>query len=312
MNFLALQEAARPDFVDLAAGPEALDQVGAWLIAFFTLAVFSFLYKDNPFYKIAEHVFVGAGTAFFALQYYQEGILEPLYEHIERAVNLPPGEVFQLGGTDIDPVWGIVWRSVAVLFGLMLLTRIFAPNSWMPRWPLAVMVGVYAALKMTGETQSKLVLLVANSFKSLHDPTKAEWASDWQRLEETQLYYSFANGVLIVGLLCALAHFLFTYKRGKVLGGVSRVGVIVLMVTFGSMFGFTVLGRYALLIERVDQLGGLTGGEYSLAPTDPAAVADGGVAWGSVLTSPPVLLAVLITLVLAVGFRGDKGEPSRA
>ena len=32
---------------------------GAWVAAFLTLAIFSFLYKDNPFYKIAEHIFVG-------------------------------------------------------------------------------------------------------------------------------------------------------------------------------------------------------------------------------------------------------------
>ncbi len=29
---------------------------GAWVAAFLTLAIFSFLYKDNPFYKIAEPV----------------------------------------------------------------------------------------------------------------------------------------------------------------------------------------------------------------------------------------------------------------
>ena len=33
--------------------------VGLWVAAFFTLAVFSFLYRDNPFYKIAESVLVG-------------------------------------------------------------------------------------------------------------------------------------------------------------------------------------------------------------------------------------------------------------
>ena len=33
--------------------------------AFLTLAIFSFLYKDNPFYKFAEHLFVGVSAAFW-------------------------------------------------------------------------------------------------------------------------------------------------------------------------------------------------------------------------------------------------------
>ena len=34
------------------------------LSAFLTLAVLSFLYQDNPFYKFAEHLFVGISAAF--------------------------------------------------------------------------------------------------------------------------------------------------------------------------------------------------------------------------------------------------------
>ena len=35
------------------------------MAAFLTLAIFSFLYKDNPFYKFAEHLFVGVSAAFW-------------------------------------------------------------------------------------------------------------------------------------------------------------------------------------------------------------------------------------------------------
>ena len=37
--------------------------LGAWIAAFLTLGIFSYLYRDNPFYKIAEHVFVGVSAA---------------------------------------------------------------------------------------------------------------------------------------------------------------------------------------------------------------------------------------------------------
>jgi len=280
---LALQEASPIPFFTMDG---EMDLLGGWLICFLTLSVFSFLYNDNPFYKIAEHTFVGAGTAFFALQYYSEGILEPLYAHINHAANLPAGELMQLGGYGADPTYAIVFRSVAVLFSIFLLSRMFFPNGWAPRWPLAVMVGVYAALKLTGETQSKLVLQVAGAMQPLTNPDKLAWSDNWVAIEETQVFYTFANTVMVVGLICALAHFIFTYKRTKFLGGASRVGIIVLMTTFGSMFGFTVLGRYALLIERVDTLGGFNTPDYSL--------------FGVSALSPPILLTVLIALVLAV------------
>jgi len=33
--------------------------------AFLTLFIFSFLYKDNPYYKFAEHLFVGVSAAYW-------------------------------------------------------------------------------------------------------------------------------------------------------------------------------------------------------------------------------------------------------
>jgi hypothetical protein len=35
-----------------------------WIAAFLTLAIFSLLYKDNPFYKVAEHLFVGLSIGY--------------------------------------------------------------------------------------------------------------------------------------------------------------------------------------------------------------------------------------------------------
>ena len=39
--------------------------IGLWCAAFFTLAIFSFLWGDNPFYKIAESVLVGVSAAYW-------------------------------------------------------------------------------------------------------------------------------------------------------------------------------------------------------------------------------------------------------
>jgi len=285
VTILGLQTADALPFFDWTADTDTL---GAILVSFFTLAVFSFLYKDNPFYKIAEHVFVGAGTAYFALQYYQEGILEPVYEHIQRAAELGQGELIELGGHAVSPELAIIFRSLALILSLMLASRLFFPNGWAARWPLAIMIGVYAALKMTGETQSKFVLMIkgaihpwATSGLSLGE----WWNSPIARIEETVFFQNFAYAVFLIGLLATLAHFMFTFRRSRAFSSLSRIGIITLMITFGSMFGFTVLGRIALLIERVDTLGQLTEPQYSFAGDSP-------------LLSPPWIIALLMILSL--------------
>jgi len=39
--------------------------LGIWMGAFVTFAIYSFLYKDNPFYKIAEQIFVGLSAGYW-------------------------------------------------------------------------------------------------------------------------------------------------------------------------------------------------------------------------------------------------------
>ena len=33
-----------------------------WIAALLTVAIFSFLIKENPFYRVAEHLFVGVSN----------------------------------------------------------------------------------------------------------------------------------------------------------------------------------------------------------------------------------------------------------
>ena len=39
--------------------------IGIFLAGVLTLAIFSFLYKDNPVYKFAEHLFVGTSAGYW-------------------------------------------------------------------------------------------------------------------------------------------------------------------------------------------------------------------------------------------------------
>ncbi len=47
------------------AEPSTPRTIGLWIAAFFTLCIMSFVYKDNPFYKVAESVVVGVSAGYW-------------------------------------------------------------------------------------------------------------------------------------------------------------------------------------------------------------------------------------------------------
>ena len=49
-----------------------------WCAAALTLMIFSFLYRDNPFYKFAEHLFVGVSAAYWMVQGFWQDIVPNL------------------------------------------------------------------------------------------------------------------------------------------------------------------------------------------------------------------------------------------
>ena len=56
-----------------------------WIAAALTLFVFSFLYKDNPLYKFAEHLFVGVSAGYYIVLNYWTVIVANLYDPLMKA-----------------------------------------------------------------------------------------------------------------------------------------------------------------------------------------------------------------------------------
>lgn len=288
---LMLQSAALPSPAWIDLDPVApKDLLGAFLICLLTLAIFSFLYRDNPFYKFAEHLFIGVSTAWYTLENYDSGVRKPLFVYLpETAAKLdgPAGTTVDIGGYAVSPEWAIGLRMVAIALSVLLLLRLFRSTVWLSRWPLALIIGIYAALKMTGETKARLVEQVRETMVSLWPA-----GTTLQNLFQDGRWLDVAGRlVLVLGLVCVLVHFLFTFKRGKTLGTFSRIGVIVLMLAFGARFGFAVLGRFALLIGRISELNSYGQPEYAMG-------GEGGL---SLLLTPPYLMGLLMLLLLALG-----------
>jgi len=201
---------------------------GLWIAALLTLCIFSFLYKDNPLYKFAEHLFVGVSAGYYIVLNFWTVIVTNLWDPLVKAFQNPGAFSAQQGD----------YRALLLIpgvLGVLLFTRLFGKIGWMSRWALAVIIGVYAGLKTTGFAQSDLVAQVQASLQSL-------WTGNPGQSLSVILF--------TIGLICSLLFFFFSREHKGALGVASRIGVYFLMISFGAGYGYTVMSRVSLLIGR--------------------------------------------------------------
>lgn len=113
-----------------------------WLIAFFTLALFSFMYKDNPFYKVAEHIFAGLTAGYQVGLIWDTVILQQLWDPL-------------LAGR-----W---WLFVPGLLGFLMFTRLSRNYSWISRVSLAFVMGVTAGIFLISQLHGLVLPQMRNT-----------------------------------------------------------------------------------------------------------------------------------------------------
>ncbi len=221
------------------------------LAAFLTLAIFSFLYQDNPFYKFAEHLFVGVSAAFWMSQGFWSTIVGNLIPRVSESLS----RFFEVPYQPSEWGWLAYW--IPVIFGLLLLMRLAPRGGWLSRWPLAFIVGTTAGLNFVRYLRSDFIVQISSSFVPLLGGQPHEWRgigdfiSHFDFSATGQFVMILANWVIFIGVLCGLVYFFFSKEHTGLFGRASRVGIWVLMITFGASFGYTVMGRISLLVGRL-------------------------------------------------------------
>ena len=227
-----------------------VDTLGIWVGAFLTLAVFSFLYRDNPIYKVAEHIYVGIAAGYYFYQAFRTTIYPNLFQHaIEGANNLMAGD---------GAMWTTQWRWGALVLGLLVLARLVPKVSWISRWPMALVVGAFAGLNLLGYAEANLADQIAGTMVPLFG------RSQYAPYELLPFFPSFGQQasqpstlnhlVLVVGVISVLTYFFFSRERGRATNMLGAVGIWFVMITFGATYGSIVLARISLLIGRVYDL----------------------------------------------------------
>ena len=62
------------------------------------------------------------------------------------------------------------------------------------------------------------------------------------------------NFIIVIGVLSSIVYFFFSIEHKGYVGKTAKLGIWFLMITFGAAFGYTVMGRIALLAIRIEFL----------------------------------------------------------
>jgi hypothetical protein len=215
--------------------------IGIWVAALLTLGIFSFLYRDNPLYKMTESIFVGVSAAYWMVVGFWDVLVPNLFDKLWPSLI----QSWSMPGLspERDQWW---WVSLIPLaLGVLLLMRLAPRGGWLAVWPLAFIIGTFAGLRLVAFVQADLLSQVRSSILSV----VALNSSNSLRLQQ-----SIENFVLLAGTLVCLVYFFFSVEHKGTVGRISKVGIWVLMITFGAGFGYTVMGRIALLAIRLEFL----------------------------------------------------------
>jgi len=190
--------------------------LGMWVAAALTLAVFSLLYRDNPFYRAAEHLLVGVSAGYYLVQYFSSGVIRKFYVPVFRQ--------------------GDLWLLPGGLLGLLILFRLARRTQWISRYAIAFYVAAWSGYLIPSTIQERVLTQVGATL-----PPALSGAG----------FGAFLGAfIILVGVVSILIYFYFSAPHTGVLGRISQIGITFLMVGFGASFGYTVMGRVSLLIGR--------------------------------------------------------------
>lgn len=199
------------------------NDLGVIVAAGLTLAMYSFLYKDNPLFKFTEHLYVGVATGYsVCINWYH--FLEPLL--FDRLRYL------------FHPRYVLI---VPALLGLLMFSRFIPRIAWLSRLSFAFVAGMYAGVSIPLVISQYILEQMKGTLKTPQFTLAGVWA--------------FIDGIapllVLLGVLSVLVYFYFSMEHKGAVGVLSRIGIWFLMIAFGASFGFTVMARVSLLIERL-------------------------------------------------------------
>ncbi|MBL8059871.1 MAG: hypothetical protein JNK63_04045 [Chthonomonas sp.] len=272
-----------------------------------TLGLYSVLYRENKFYRLIEHIYIGLAVGFSIVALWVETLESSWWNQMVGTAAVP--------ATATAPAQpstpGYYLFALLVPIGLLGYTVFSKKNNWMSRIPIGMLLGFWGGQQLqvfwqtySPQLQSAMKPVLPTTTSSVFMPRSIELSNvavneistatqlppnvvtDLSRNfrlntdmvanfaqqnnvspesvqaamgamagrvgGEVYMSQAISNIIFLLTLLSVLTYFLFSFEqKGKFINGFTRLGRWLLMVGFGAIFGSTVMGRFALLIDRM-------------------------------------------------------------
>ncbi len=231
------------------------DLIASFLGAVLTLMVLSYLFRDNPLFRLAIHLFIGSASGYAgAIAWHnvlKPGLVEPLFEAGIGGILEPP-----VPATVIAPL----------ILVIVLLLKLSPRTARYGTLSMAILVGVGAAVVVGGSISGTLIPQTLASMESLNP------ASVSPQTGETGLERMINVSLVLLGTITSLLYFRFGQRQSlsgegetplAVVAGVTipgpgglirAVGKGFIAVTFGVMYAGALSASLVVLAERLQSL----------------------------------------------------------
>ena len=203
------------------------DLLPVWIAVFCTLGIYSILYRENNWFRLAESAYLGCAVGYGVSQ-------DLLYIRNQLTAQMESGGL------------AILLFFITLLIGVLWYGRFNKDYFYLYRWPLAIVVGtgIGMALKTVVFTQF-LDQIIAQANTPLFI------AGDLMGTINSLLVHLMVPSILL--------YFWFTgtIRDSGPLKVVGKIARYTMMAGFGSAYGYTILTRYSLFIGRSQFLLGI-------------------------------------------------------
>jgi hypothetical protein len=131
-----------------------------------------------------------------------------------------------------------------LVFGILLLTRLLPKVHYFSRWAMGLVIGYAAGTNLIRYLQSDLMSQISSTIQPVVIVSGGRF----------QVGATISHLILFLGVFCGLVYFFFSREHKGILKPASRIGIWIMMITFGASFGYTVMARISLLTGRVQYL----------------------------------------------------------
>ena len=215
--------------------------IGAWVAVGLTLFIFSFLYKDNPLFKLGEHLYVGISVGYSVVVVWFTVFIRLVWQEIAKG--------------NYEPL-------IPVMIGLLTWTRFVPKIAWLSRLAFAFVVGFGSGVAIPRTISSYILKQIEDTVNPLVTMTAGGISLN---LDLANPQSGINTIVLLIGVVSVLFYFFFSVEHSGAGYVAARTGVYFLMIGFGAAFGYTVMSRMSLLIGRFADLIKFSSGDYGYA-----------------------------------------------